>query len=135
MSTKEYHATREVAALAEVVYNTAGDLDRLRRWLPAGVTAEHLEDGLVLVRWRLGGRQGETRCALSTDDERLRVEWRAQDVPEVGGWLEVGQAGAGASRVEVCVTAPADVHATVESLTESALTHLQEEVDENFTAG
>jgi hypothetical protein len=35
-----------------ITCNTAGDLDRLRRWLPADVATERREDGLVLVRWR-----------------------------------------------------------------------------------
>lgn len=131
---KEYRAAREVAALAEVVYNTASDLERLRRWLPNGVTAEPQEDGLVLVRWRLDGRQGQVRLAVSKDADRLRVECDAEDAPGAGGWLEVGQAGAGAARVEVCVAAPDDAHETVNALVDSALTGLQREVGENFTA-
>jgi hypothetical protein len=123
-----------VAALAEVVYNTAGDLDRLRRWLPTDVTTERQDDGLVLARWRLDSREGEARLAVSRDAERMRVEWHAEDGPEARGWLEVGQAGAGAARVEVGVTVPDDAHADVDALVDDALTNLQREVGENFTA-
>ncbi|MEW9552579.1 SRPBCC family protein [Nonomuraea sp. NPDC050783] len=129
----EYRTTRDVAALAEVVYNTAGDLERLDRWLPAGVTAEHLEDGTVQLRWRIDDRQGQARLAVSRDADRLRMECRAEQPQGAGGWLEVGQAGAGAARVEVCVQAPGGAQDVMRALVDDALTGLQREVGENFT--
>ncbi|GIH95680.1 SRPBCC family protein [Planobispora siamensis] len=137
MGGREHHGTRALGALAEVAFGTASDLTRLDRWLPEGISAVPADGDAVTVRWRAGDREGETRCTVSVVPERLRLEWRAEGPAGASGWLEVGENGAGSSRVEVCLRTAGGGpgEETVDELLEQALRNLDREVGENFTAG
>lgn len=135
MTSNHVHRTRRpMGAPADIVLNTAADLDRARAWLPPPLRLDQPgPEGTVDVAWSPDeARRYEIRVAA--DD--LRLEWRPT---EAGGWpgvLLVTDEGAGASVAELQVESGDQVSADeVREFLDQALRGLATEVEQNFTPG
>jgi hypothetical protein len=123
----------EFNAPAEVVFGVLTDPDRMTRWLPLGVSAEAVGDGLVRVL--ANGRDYEFDVSFVVDE--LRMEWRGRDSggPRGVAWVQDAPAGGCVVHGEVAVSEGAASRARVEELLGEALLHLQRDVSDNFNAG
>ncbi|TNY36894.1 SRPBCC family protein [Thermomonospora catenispora] len=93
----EYEATRGMPAESRIVFDVASDVSTMSRWLPEEIHVRDIAPGLAEAdaRTERTTHQGLMRTA----PERLRLEWGVKDRPDYAGWLEVTDAGAGASEV------------------------------------
>lgn len=103
-----YHARRGMAALPDLVLNTASDPERTASWLP-----------------------GAPHVRLQTSADGSCVEWEPLDGESSRGSLKVAPSGAGTSVVDLDV----EIDVADETLAERMLDALAAEVEQNFTAG
>jgi uncharacterized protein YndB with AHSA1/START domain len=106
----------EFNAPAEVVFGVLTDPDRAARWLPVDVDSGY---DVTIV------------------DDRLRVEWRSRDIPDLHGAAWVCDAPAGGSVTYAEVAVPGDVagRERAQDVLSEAMRHLQRDVSDNFNAG
>ncbi|GGP87424.1 SRPBCC family protein [Saccharothrix coeruleofusca] len=120
-----------MAAVADIVLNTAADLTRAQAWLPAPLHVVGSGDGTVDVGWTPDGSTHRYQVRLDADEHRL--EWRPVDHDGWPGHLRVVEGGAGASEVELQVEAGAGVaEDDVRAALDRALRGLAAEVEQNF---
>jgi len=130
----EFEVSRGMPAVSEVVFQTASDPDRFAHWLPSGLDVEPSGPGEVHVESEIGGHHEADGLFRARPDE-LKIEWANEGSREYSGWLQVSDAGAGASEAtlhlsfaegaEVAQRAPAD---QVEQTMREALDQLAREV-------
>lgn len=92
----EFEVTRGMPAVSEVVFQSAADPARFGHWLPPVIEVEPAGQDGVHVESEVGGHHQAEGLLRSDPDER-RVEWANQGSTEYHGWLQVADAGAGAS--------------------------------------
>lgn len=93
----EYEASRSMPATAEVVFDVAGDVEHMGRWLPATIEVTPTDTG-VHVEGEAGGRRYSAEGLFRSRPEQLRLEWGSES-DAYAGWLQVSDAAAGASEV------------------------------------
>ncbi|MBA9003918.1 SRPBCC family protein [Thermomonospora cellulosilytica] len=95
----EYEATRGMPAESRVVFDVASDVSTMDRWLPEEIHVRDIAPGLAEADAETGR---ETHQGLMRKvPEQLRLEWGIKERPDYTGWLQVTDAGAGASEVVV----------------------------------
>lgn len=120
-----------MAAVADIVLNTAADLSRAQAWLPPPLHVVDSGDGTVDVGWRPDGEVHRYEVRLNAEEHRL--DWRPVDHDGWSGHLRVVEGGAGSSEVELEVR-PGDRVAEddVRAALDRALSGLASEVEQNF---
>jgi hypothetical protein len=93
----EYEVERAMPAGADIVFEVAADTEHMGSWLlaevsDAGPNRLHLEG-------ELDGRHVDETGVVGVRAEQLRIEWGSEGGADYAGWLQVNQAGPGASSV------------------------------------
>jgi hypothetical protein len=95
----EYEANRLIDVEPDEVFRFVSDIGNLPLYVPTVDSASTLPGGRVRVEGRLGDVDYADDGFLKIDEDRRRIEWRA-DERNYRGWLEVGDED-GRSRVRV----------------------------------
>jgi hypothetical protein len=128
---KQIHqATHPMAAAADLVLNTAADLQRAPAWVPASVRVADRDE----VEVTTDGEAVRYRVRLRADEQVL--EWHPVDRDGWPGRLRVADRGAGSSEAELRVETTSGRDADrIRSALDRALGALAAEVEQNFTDG
>jgi hypothetical protein len=128
---KQIHqATHPMAAAADLVLNTAADLQRAPAWVPASVRVADRDE----VEVTTDGEAVRYRVRLRAEEQVL--EWHPVDRDGWPGRLRVADRGAGSSEAELRVETTSGRDADrIRSALDRALGALAAEVEQNFTDG
>ncbi|TKA11790.1 SRPBCC family protein [Actinacidiphila oryziradicis] len=99
----DYEASRQIQAKSDTVFDVAGHLDWMQRWLPPGMhltTPDPAHPEVVRVVDELASRQSE-EAVVRTAADRQRIEWDNLKPHNYSGWLQVTDAAPDRSRVTV----------------------------------
>lgn len=126
----EYERSRTMPALPEHIFDQASQVRRLDSWLPSELHVKAEDPPAVTVH---EDTTGEDAAALfRAQPEQLRLEWGTRDSHGYAGWLQVVDAGSGASEVTVHLSFFDERHDpgadTVRSALEDSLARLEEQV-------
>ncbi|WP_087930198.1 hypothetical protein [Streptomyces albireticuli] len=124
----EYERSRTMPALAEHVFDQAGDVNWLGSWLPEElhVRAERLPE--VTVHEDRTGQDEPALFRARTD--RLRLEWGTRESGAYTGWLQVSGTGGGASEVTVHLAFADERHDPGEEVVLASLERSLERLEE-----
>ncbi|MEU5418279.1 SRPBCC family protein [Streptomyces sp. NPDC001407] len=126
----EYEHSRTMPALPEHIFDQAGQVRRLDSWMPAELHVRAEKLPAVTVHEDTTGE--DAPALFRAQPERLRLEWGTRDGDSYAGWLQVADAGGGASEVTVHLSFFDERHdpgaETVRSALEDSLERLEEQV-------
>jgi uncharacterized membrane protein len=99
----EYEQTMTVQASPERVLDFVADIQNMPRYLPTTKSAQPQGEDRVRVQGEAQGHKYDSDGYLRRDPQGKRLEWGA-DEGYYSGWLQVNEAGAGASSVTVHIS-------------------------------
>jgi uncharacterized membrane protein len=99
----EYEQTMTVQASPERVLDFVADVQNMPKYLPTTKSAQPQGEDRVRVQGEAQGHKYDSDGYLRRDPEAKRLEWGA-DEGYYSGWLQVNEAGAGASSVTVHIS-------------------------------
>ena len=99
----EYEQTMTVQASPERVLDFVADVQNMPKYLPTTKSAQPQGEDRVRVQGEAQGHKYDSDGYLRRDPEAKRLEWGA-DEGYYSGWLQVREAGAGASAVTIHIS-------------------------------
>ena len=99
----EFEHSTTIAASPDEVYAFMSKVENLPKYLPTTHAAQPQEGERVRVQGEAQGHKYDSDGYLRRDPQAKRLEWGA-DEGYYSGWLQVSEAGAGASAVTVHIS-------------------------------
>src|SRR5690349_23814909 len=98
---QEFEKSKTVNANPDQVFEYVSDLNNLPQYLPTLRHAEQIDGDRIRVEGQAAGKPYEETGFFRADRQRRRMEWGSDGESGYSGWLEVKEAGSGASEVSV----------------------------------
>jgi uncharacterized membrane protein len=111
---QEFEKSKTVNANPDQVFEYVSDLGNLPEYLPTLRRAEQVGGDRIRVEGQAAGKSYEETGFFRTDRQSRRMEWGSDGENGYSGWLEVKEAGRGASDVRVHLSFDPQDHALKE---------------------
>lgn len=99
----EYEQTMTMQAAAGTILEFVSDIRNMPRYLPTTKSAQPQGEDRVRVQGEAMGHAYDSDGYLRRDDAAMRLEW-GSDEGHYSGWLQVADAGKGASGVTIHIS-------------------------------